>query len=176
MSDMITIVGGLGDEPRAITTSKGDPMVAFRLATQERRYDAASSQWVDGPTNWYKVQAYRHLATHAITSLHKGERVIVTGKVHLHSWDNGTKSGTDVEVVADAIGHDLRFGTTVYTKRSGRAQSDAEGSTSVSEQPDQAESSAQHESANGWSLPPGVDSGEANAEDRVAVTVDSTPF
>ena len=165
MTDMITIVGSLGEDPRSITTSTGSPMVVFSLATQERRFDSATNQWVDGATNWYKVQAHRHLAAHASDSLHKGERVIVTGKVRLRGWDNGTKSGTDVESVADAIGHDLLFGTTVYTKRKGRSQSDADA---VPDAPAPAEEE--------WSLPPGVDSEAVRVDDRERVPMDSAVY
>ncbi len=38
------------------------------------------------------------------------------GKLRIRDWDNGERSGTSVEIDADAIGHDLSFGTTSFER------------------------------------------------------------
>lgn len=113
MSDLITLVGFI-TEPRHIVTSEGLPITSFRLASTQRRFDRASNSWVDGETNWYTVTAFRQLAVNASSSLHKGDRVIVSGRVRVRDWRADEKSGTSVEVDADAIGHDLLWGTSAF--------------------------------------------------------------
>jgi single-strand DNA-binding protein len=77
--------------------------------------------WVTADTNWYTVSAFKKLADNAGSSLAKGDRVLVTGKIKIRDWDNGERSGTGVEIDADAIGHDLTFGTTSF-ERTGQPQ------------------------------------------------------
>jgi single-strand DNA-binding protein len=115
MTDTITITGNVAMEPEQ--RRSGDTLIAsFRVASPQRRLDRASQKWVDGETNWYKVSAFRGLAQHILDSVHKGEPVIITGRLRIRSWESGDKRGTDVEIDADAVGHDLRWGTTRYTK------------------------------------------------------------
>ena len=41
---------------------------------------------------------------------------MVTGKLRVRDWDNGERAGTSVEVEAEALGHDLTWGTAVFTR------------------------------------------------------------
>jgi single-strand DNA-binding protein len=115
MSDTITIVGVIGTDPEKKTWN-GTPITTFRVASKDRRFDRATGAWVDGETNWYTVSAYRRLAEHAFASLHRRDRVILTGRLRVRNWDSGEKRGTSVDVDADAIGHDLLFGTTTFAQ------------------------------------------------------------
>lgn len=122
---MITVTGNVATPPELRTTPGGVPLARFRLASTERRWDRETSSWVDGHTSWFAVTLFRGLADHAFRSLEKGDRVILTGRMRVRAWDNGTKSGTDAEIEADAIGHDLRWGTSSFT-RSSRASASPE--------------------------------------------------
>lgn len=117
MSDTITITGNIATVPEEKTTPSGVRITTFRLASSQRRFDRATNQWVDGSTNWYTISAFRALAEHAFLSLRKGERIIVTGRLKLREWETSSKKGTTAEVDADAIGHDLLWGTSVFSKR-----------------------------------------------------------
>ena len=79
MSDNITVRGFVATEPRSSTTPGGVATASFRLGSTERRYDRATSAWVDGNTNWFTVQGYRQLAGNIGCSVKKGQRVIVVG-------------------------------------------------------------------------------------------------
>ena len=57
-----------------------------------------------------------------MASLHKGDRVILTGRLRLREWDTGAKKGIAVEIDADSIGHDLLFGTSRFEKDAAPAQ------------------------------------------------------
>jgi single-strand DNA-binding protein len=116
MTDTITVTGAVGNDPRLHVTSQGLAITSFRLASTRRYFDRAKGAWEDGETNWYTVSGFRQLANNAATSIRKGDRVVVHGRLRLRAWDNGEKSGTAIEIEAEAIGHDLTWGTTVLTK------------------------------------------------------------
>ena len=128
MSDTITITGNVATPPELKRTPNGVAITTFRVASGQRRYDRATGTWIDAGTNWYTVSAFRGLADHAFHSLHKGDRVILTGRLRLREWDNGTRRGIAVEVDAEAIGHDLLWGTTTFVKDDGQAGADSDGS------------------------------------------------
>lgn len=123
MHDTVTIVGNVATDPTQGRTASGITVTNFRLASTHRRFDDATQAWVDVATNWYSVAAFRQLGEHAKASLRSGDSVIVTGRMKIRAWENNGKQGTSVDIDADAIGHDLRWGTTAY-RRSTRSTSE----------------------------------------------------
>lgn len=119
MTDYITLTGLVATTPRHLVTSEGLSITSFRLASNQRRFDRAMNKWVDGDTNWYTVTGFRGLATNAAECVSKGDRVIVTGRLRIRDWENTDRSGTSVEIEADSIGHDMTWGTSVFTRLSG---------------------------------------------------------
>lgn len=133
MTEILTIVGRVATDPTIGRTTSGIPVTNFRLASTHRRFDQATNSWIDAETNWFSVAAFRQLAEHARASLHTGDSVIVTGRLKIRSWEANGKHGTSVDIDADAIGHDLRWGTSTYMSRSkvlgaGREFEDADAS------------------------------------------------
>ena len=116
MHDTVTIVGNVATDPTQGRTAGGITVTNFRLASTHRRFDDATQTWVDVATNWYSVAAFRQLGEHAKASLRSGDSVIVTGRMKIRAWENNGKQGTSVDIDADAIGHDLRWGTTAYRR------------------------------------------------------------
>ena len=116
MSDQITITGLIATTPRHIVTSEGLPITSFRVASSQRRFDKATAKWVDASTNWYTVSAYKQLAINCVPSLSKGDRIIVSGRLRIKDWSSGDSTGTNVEVEAETIGHDLFWATAVATR------------------------------------------------------------
>lgn len=116
MSDNITITGLVVTEPRHIVTSESLAISSFRLASTQRRFDRSTQKWIDGDTNWYTITAFRNLAAHVSASVHKGERVLVTGRLRIREWQTDERAGTTVDIEADAIGHDLAWGTSSYSR------------------------------------------------------------
>lgn len=117
MSNNITVVGTVATDPRTLTTHSGVALCTFRLASGERRYDREKNEWVDGETNWFTVTVFRGPALNARDSFRKGDRVIVNGRLRVRSWERDDRSGTSVDIEAESIGHDLRWGVTRFTKR-----------------------------------------------------------
>lgn len=118
MTEILTIVGKVATDPTTGRTTSGIPVTNFRLASTHRRFDQATGAWVDADTNWFSVAAFRQLAEHARASLHTGDSVIVTGRLKIRNWEANGKHGTSVDIEADSIGHDLRWGTSSYMPRS----------------------------------------------------------
>jgi single-strand DNA-binding protein len=116
MAENLTVSGLVATTPRHLVTADGVAITSFRLATSSRRFDRSLSKWVDGETNWYTITALKQLAINAAGSLNKGERIMVQGVLRVRDWDKGERSGTSVELEAEAIGHDLTWGSSVFTR------------------------------------------------------------
>lgn len=116
MSDTITVTGLIATTPRHIVTSEGLPITSFRLASSQRRFDKATLKWVDSSTNWYTVSAYKQLAINCVPSLKKGDRIVVSGRLRVRDWTTDDRTGTNVEIEAEVIGHDLFWATAVATR------------------------------------------------------------
>jgi single-strand DNA-binding protein len=156
MGDTITITGNVASDPDQKRTERGISITTFRVASGQRRFDRRANAWVETGTNWYSVSAFRGLAEHAHASLRKGDRVIITGRLRIRDWENGSKRGTSIEIDADAIGHDLLWGTTAFTKtvRAHENQNeDAWPTPDEPSSPDWALPGAGREQVDAWSAP-----------------------
>jgi len=146
----ITVVGHLAWPPRSRTLAGGTVVADFRIGTTPRRFDKSSGQWSDLETLWFGVTCWRDLAEHATTSLKKGDRVVVTGRLSTKSWT--TKEGeqrSGLEIDASSVGLDLARGPVSQT----RAERTSASSDHAYEQAsDQASDQAPEPDA--WSVPP----------------------
>ncbi|MES2171409.1 MAG: single-stranded DNA-binding protein [Actinomycetota bacterium] len=124
MTDMITLTGLVATQPKHLVTAEGLSITSFRLASTQRRFDRSQERWIDGDTNWYTITTFRQLAINVVGSVHKGDRVIATGRLRIRDWTNGEKAGTTIEVDADAVGPDLLWGTSVFTRSISTAVAD----------------------------------------------------
>lgn len=131
MADIITITGLVATAPRHVITAEGLAITSFRLASSQRRYDRANQKWIDGDTNWYSITAFRQLAVNAAGSVSKGDRIIVTGRLRVREWDTGEKQGVNVDVEADALGPDLTWGTSQFSRTIASSPATAESGTSA---------------------------------------------
>ncbi len=116
MTDTITLTGLVATTPRHIVTSDGLPITSFRLASTTRRFDRTENRWIDGDTNWYTITAFRQLAVNASRSISKGQRIILTGSLRIREWESDERTGTNIEVEAESIGHDLAWGTAAFSR------------------------------------------------------------
>ena len=79
----VTITGNLTDDPEVTFTPNGAAVCNFRLAVTPRVKDG--NGWKDGDTSFFRITAWRDLATHIGDSLAKGNRVIVIGQLRARS-------------------------------------------------------------------------------------------
>jgi single-strand DNA-binding protein len=117
MNDIITtVVGNAVTDVSLRTTTSGASVASFRLASNSRRFDKSTKSWVDQEPSYLSITAWAQLAENVALSVHKGQSVVVTGKLKVRQWQDGDKSGTAVEIDAQTIGHDLNRGTSDFTK------------------------------------------------------------
>ena len=103
----ISLTGHLGADPKLRTTAAGVPVADFRVAVTQRR-KVGEAEWEDGETIWFGVTTWRALAENVASSLHKGDRVTVAGRLAQQSWVKEDGSlGTTLEVDASSVGVDL---------------------------------------------------------------------
>lgn len=120
MSNNVTLIGNLVDDPELRFTPSGVAMAKIRLAVN-RRWRGNDGEWQED-TSFFNGTVWREQAESAAESLQKGARVIVTGRLEQRSWETeqGEKRSV-VEVQIDEIGPSLRWATASVnkTQRSG---------------------------------------------------------
>lgn len=116
MSQHVHVVGTVANDPVQFPLKKGGFGCSFRLASNSRVFDKATDKWVDGRTDWFNIIVYDSLAENVISSFHKGERVLLQGKLQITDWVKDDKTGKNVEIIARSIGHDLKFGTSSFMR------------------------------------------------------------
>jgi len=112
----VTVSGNVVGDPVVRTTRASVPFVTFRVASTVRRVDGKTGEYIDGGTNYVNVTAFRALGVNLASSLHKGDPVIVYGRMRINQWVNGDRSGTSVEIDAYNVGHDLSRGQSQFTR------------------------------------------------------------
>jgi single-strand DNA-binding protein len=115
MSNNVTLIGNLVEDPELRFTPSGVAMAKVRLAVN-RRWRGQDGEWQED-TSFFTGTVWREQAESAAESLQKGARVIVTGRLEQRSWetDQGEKRSV-VEVQIDEIGPSLRWATATVNK------------------------------------------------------------
>ena len=104
----VTITGNLTADPELKFTPNGAAVANVRVAVTARVRDG--NTWRDGDTSFYRVTAWRDLATNLTDSLSKGDRVVIVGQLRMRSWE--TPEGEQrsvVEVTAEEVAPSLRW-------------------------------------------------------------------
>ena len=108
---MITVIvtGNLTDDPRSFSTRDGQAGCELRIAVDLPSRNGTG----EGPTRYFKVVAFGVLASHAASSLHKGDRVTVEGHdLTSEAWTSDTGDPrSKVAIKATEIAASLRFDT-----------------------------------------------------------------
>src|SRR3954465_3644497 len=114
----VTVVGNITRDPELRFTPSGQAVATFGMAVN-RRYQK-NGQWEE-QTSFFNVTAWGTLGENASNSLHKGARILVSGRLEQRSWETqeGDKRSV-VEVVADELGPSLRWATAAITKNTRR--------------------------------------------------------
>ena len=122
----ITFQGWLGGDV-TLRQAGGNPVASFRVASTPRRFRRSTNEWVDGPTQWYTVNAWRGLGEHCAASLRRGDPVVVHGRFTTPTYINKNDvEVTSLEVEAVFVGHDLNRGESTFRRTTGQAASTRE--------------------------------------------------
>ncbi len=115
MSNNVTLIGNLVDDPELRFTPSGVAMAKVRFAVN-RRWRGQDGEWQE-QTSFFTGTVWREQAETVAESLQKGTRVIVSGRLEQRSWetDEGDKRSV-VEVQIDEIGPSLRWATATVNK------------------------------------------------------------
>lgn len=114
MSNNVTLIGNLVDDPELRFTPSGVAMAKIRLAVS-RRFQR-EGEWQE-QTSFFNGTLWREQAEQAAESLQKGTRVIVTGRLEQRSWETETgEKRSVVEVQIDEIGPSLRWATATVNR------------------------------------------------------------
>lgn len=115
MSNNVTLIGNLVDDPELRFTPSGVAMAKIRMAVN-RRWRGQDGEWQEN-TSFFTGTIWREQAEQAAESLQKGARVIVTGRLEQRSWETeqGDKRSV-VEIQIDEIGPSLRWATATVNR------------------------------------------------------------
>jgi len=183
----ITIVGNLTADPELRFTPSGAAVANFTVASTPRTFDRQSNDWKDGETLFMRCSVWRDAAENVAESLHRGTRVVATGRLKSRSYE--TKEGekrTVIELDVDEVGPSLRYASAKVTKaerggsgggfggqggQGGQGQSDPWatggsapaqgggqwGGQQAPQQPQQPQAAPQGGQQGGWGQAPGYD-------------------
>lgn len=109
----LIVVGRLVADPQLRFLPTGDAVASFTVAQNNRRYDKATSQWVDDEALFMKVECWRQLAEGAADALHKGSEVVVVGDLKPDNYEKDGVKKFGVKLSAKAVGASVRARQTV---------------------------------------------------------------
>jgi len=113
----ITVIGNLTDDPELRFTPSGAAVAKFRVASTPRFLDRQTNEWKDGEPLFLQCQVWRQAAENVAESLHRGARVIVSGRLRQRTYE--TREGekrTVFELEVDEVGPSLRYATAKVQK------------------------------------------------------------
>ncbi|MFI6539485.1 single-stranded DNA-binding protein [Nonomuraea sp. NPDC050547] len=117
MNDIyITLTGNVASEPRQYTFEDGVRVTSLRVLTSHRYFDKKTGQWADGEKVCFAVRCWRALADNVAQSIRVGHPVVVSGKLRIREFGAEDDRRFMAEVEASSVGHDLRWGTGVFSK------------------------------------------------------------
>ncbi|MCI0688445.1 MAG: single-stranded DNA-binding protein [Sporichthyaceae bacterium] len=159
----ITVAGNVATSIQGKLTAAGR-VASFRLASNVRRFDRARGAWYDAETNYFTVTCWRQLADNVLSSLAKGEPVLVSGRVHVRQWKSEEREGTTVEIEASAVGHDLSRGTSAFRRKEPEAAETSFDSSQLEELHRMVEAEDGSEETSGGDTGAGESAGSGKAD------------
>jgi single-strand DNA-binding protein len=112
----ITVVGNVTRDPELKFLNSGQAALRLSVAVSRRWQNRQTQEWEE-KTSFFDVSGYGSMAENAASSITKGARVVVTGRMEQRSWE--TESGEKrnaFEIVADEIAPSLRWATAAVTR------------------------------------------------------------
>lgn len=99
----VIITGNLTRDPELRNLPSGTAVCQLRIASNTRRKDGASGEWVDKP-NYFDVTIWGRQGENAAQYLSKGRPVAIDGRLEWREWqDQQGNKRQSVEIVADNI-------------------------------------------------------------------------
>jgi single-strand DNA-binding protein len=99
--NQVTILGNLTRDPELRSTPAGQDVVNFGLALN-RSYKDSAGEWQEA-TDYVDIAAWGTLAGQVANSLHKGSRVLISGRLNYRAWEQDGTKRSKLEVVANDV-------------------------------------------------------------------------
>jgi single-strand DNA-binding protein len=113
----VHIAGYVATEPKFKKVAGDTSSARLRVAYTARRRDKETGEWGDGPTSFVNIQCWRTLADNVSMSVHKGEPVLIMGRLQIRRFEDAEGAPrTAVEVEASSVGHDLTRGVAQFSR------------------------------------------------------------
>ncbi len=99
----VILTGNLTRDPELRSLPSGMSVCSLRIASNTRRKDGQSGEWVDKP-NYFDVTIWGRQGENAAQYLSKGRPVAIDGRLEWREWtaqDGGKRQS--VEIVADSV-------------------------------------------------------------------------
>lgn len=99
----VIITGNLTRDPELRNLPSGTAVCQLRIASNTRRKDGATGEWVDKP-NYFDVTVWGRQGENAAQYLSKGRPVAIDGRLEWREWqDKEGNKRQSVEIVADNL-------------------------------------------------------------------------
>ena len=152
MTTPLTIVGNLTADPELRFIPSGAAVANFTVASTPKKFNRQTNEFEDGETLFMRCSVWRDAAEHATESLHRGDRVIVTGQLVSRSWQTPEgENRTVMEMQVDEVGPSLRYATAQITKA--QRQQGGQQQQPQSQQPGWAPQAQQAPQPDPWNQP-----------------------
>jgi single-strand DNA-binding protein len=99
----VTLIGNLGNDPEVRSTTGGNRVATFSLATSRAWNDAAGAK--QEKTEWHRCVVWNtknsQLADIVEKYVHKGDKIYVEGRIEYRQWqdkENQTRYSTEINV------------------------------------------------------------------------------
>ena len=101
MTFPVTFKARLGADPDINFSTNGSAITKLRVVTNGRRL--VDGEWQDTDTSWWQVTAFGRTAEAIADHLHKGDLLVIMGKIKQREWEKDGVKRTTAEVVADEV-------------------------------------------------------------------------
>jgi single-strand DNA-binding protein len=101
----VILTGNLTKDPELRSTGSGMAVCSLRIATNTRRKDNASGEWMDQP-NYFSVTVFGRQGENAAQYLSKGRGVAVDGRL---SWREYTDKDGNKREAVEIIAENIQF-------------------------------------------------------------------
>ena len=127
-NNTITIVGNVTREPELRFTANGRSQLTLGLAVNHRYPDRQrDGEWVE-ETSFFNVVCWGDLAENVSSSVQKGSRILVMGRLRQRSWETeNNEKRSVVEVIAEEVGPSLRWATAQISRTERRGPGETSG-------------------------------------------------
>lgn len=99
----VEVIGRVGSDPKVYKSQGGKGCCRFSVATSNN-YTNDKGEWVDKEATWHNVVAWGAIGDAAAIQLHKGDLVLVIGKVEIGKYrDDAGIEKTSYSIVATDI-------------------------------------------------------------------------